>query len=104
MGSILPYIAYKLVNKSPSNYSYLRTINIVIGVINQLSYLGGLTLHDIYIYIYILEKLLNMAMKIVDLPIISMVIIQLIIDMLVGGLEPCNFITFHSVGKCHHPN
>ena len=49
---MLPYIAYKLVNKSPSNYSYLRTINIVIGVINQLSYLGGLTLHDIYIYIY----------------------------------------------------
>ena len=35
-----------------------------------------------------------MAMKIVDLPIISMVIIQLIIDILVGGLEPCNFITF----------
>ena len=38
--------SYKLVNKSPSNYSYLRTINHSDGgVINQLSYLGGLSLY-----------------------------------------------------------
>jgi len=27
-----------------------------------------------------------------------------ILYFLVGGLEPWNFMTFHSVGKNHHPN
>ena len=25
-------------------------------------------------------------------------------DYLVGGLEPWNFMTFHSYWECHHPN
>ena len=48
-----PPVMWMLVNKSPSNYSYLHTINHSYwSYVNQLSYPTGAS-HCIYIYIYV---------------------------------------------------
>ena len=62
-----PVVMWTLVNKSPNNWFVISTINHSdIGVINQLSYLGGPTLYPLVNWQFAVE---NGPVEIVDLPI-----------------------------------